>query len=76
MKPEQEPHDTPTRQFGERPFLVWSSRKCPGSRDVVSICICADDGTLGVSMHGVSTARARAFAAALLAAADRAEGKS
>jgi len=72
----QEPNDTPTRQFGEPPFLVWSSRKCPGSRDVVTIRIDANDGTLGVSMHNVPTAQARAFAAALLAAAERAEGKS
>lgn len=64
-----------TRQFGTRPYLAWSARPCPGSKPVVTWGIYSDDGP-NVTMHMRPAAEVRAFATALLAACDRAEGKS
>jgi hypothetical protein len=75
MKPAEEPHDPPTRQFGTPPYLAWSASQCPGSKATVSWGVYPDDGP-NVVLHARPAAEVRAFAAALIAAADRAEGRS
>jgi len=75
MKLAEEPHDPPTRQFGTRPYLAWSAPPCKGSNATVSWGVYLDDGP-NVIMCARPAAEVRAFATALLAACDRAEGRS